>query len=114
MPGVYHILTNPLQSTALDTDPDPDDDGTPDTGTPAQILRRQRIRKFRKRAMGWLISVAIDRTQLVRFAKDNSQIVLETDDVIPSLPAGIEGLFVLKNQTLVAILAFFAANSGNW
>jgi hypothetical protein len=115
MPGLYHVMLNPLATTALDADPDPADDTDPDTGTAAQILRLVRRRKLRRRLLDWLVSMQIDRSNPVRVSNDNTMLLFETDSTVPAgIPLALSNLFVLRDQSLTQIRAYLTANAANW
>jgi hypothetical protein len=109
--GFYHILTTPINSAALDGQPDvPVPDGTAD---PVQAFERKQ--KFRKFLLDGFDSVPLDEFG-GRWSKDKSQIIVETRSSYDTtkLPAFIQSMIVVANQTQDQILPYLAANSNLW
>jgi hypothetical protein len=116
MPGYYHILTDPGQSTALDGQPDPPDDAVDATlSGPAKTARKRR-EKFRAVLAGGGPWHPQPMDALGgRWRRDAGQILVETTDAVDpaAVPPYVQPLVVLLNQTWEQITPYLAANP-NW
>lgn len=110
--GFYHILTTPVNSPALDGQPDVP--APPDV--PAdQVTAYERKKKFRAFLLGNFDSVPLDELG-GRWSKDKSQLIVETKSSydISKLPAFVQALVVLANQSRDEISAYLLKNQDIW